>query len=320
MSRRKLMSPRPLVSCLAALALTLLWSSPASGAPASRFNDPPPHRGGAEVRMTYGGRTHACSSGFAVRRVEDGKRAMTTAGHCAPTPTEATSGEHPFGTFVRSFHDNEVDAALIGGTPAKPQLYAPTLWTNGGTPSTPVARRVLGKADGPVKYQKVCVSGKVTKLVCDIEVYNLTSGESCEDEPPRICTRGLVLAGKEGVNIVAQGDSGAPVFVPIDTEIDGHKVYGVMLVGMLVGGGPRRQGGPEDLVVFHSVKQIECALNARVLTTAEAESGDTAPPPARSDCAQSSTTRSLALSERNAATDRPSSSTSARSAREKRRS
>ncbi|MFH8612909.1 hypothetical protein ACH4D5_36105 [Streptomyces sp. NPDC018029] len=280
------MTRRSFISCLMALVLALMWSSPASGAPVSRFNDQQPHRGGAEIRMTYGGRTAACSSGFAVRRVEDGKRAMTTAGHCAPTGTEATSGEFRFGTFVRSFYDDAVDAALLSGTLIKPQVYAPTLWTDGGTPGTPVARRVLGKVDGPVVGQKVCVSGKVTKLVCDIEVYQLTGGESCGDEAPRrVCTRGLVLAGKEGVNIVHGGDPGAPVFVPIDTEIDGHKVYGAMLVGMLVGGGPRRQGGPEDLVTSHTVKQVECALNARVLTTAEAESGDTTPPPPRGDCA-----------------------------------
>lgn len=279
------MKRRPFAYCLLAFALALLWSSPASGAAASRFNDPPPHRGGAEIRMTFLGRTVACTSGFAVRRVEDGKRAMTTAGHCAPSTTEAKSGEYPFGTFVRSFHDDVVDAALISGTRTAPQLYAPTLWTDGGTPSTPVARRVLGKADGPVIGQKVCVSGKITKLVCDIEVYNLTSGVSCDEEQPSHCTHGLVLAGKEGKNIVKAGDSGAPVFVPIDTEIDGHKVYGAMLVGSLVGGGPRVEHGPEDLVVFHPIRQIECSLNAIVLTTADAESGDTTPPPPRGDCA-----------------------------------
>ncbi|WP_306338348.1 hypothetical protein [Streptomyces sp. KL118A] len=279
------MTRRPFVYSLLALLLALTWSSPASGAPASRFNDPQPHRGGAEYRVTYDGRTFACSSGFAVRRVDGGKRAMATAGHCAPAGTEATSGEFRFGTFLSSFNNETVDAALISGTRIKPQVYAPTLWTDGGTPGTPVARRVLGKADGPVVGQKVCVSGKVTKLVCDIEVYHLTRGESCDAEHPDVCTRGLVLAGKEGANIVREGDSGAPVFVPIDTEIDGHKVYGAMLVGMLVGGGPRIEGGPEDLITFHTVKQVECALSARVLTTAEAESGDTTPPPPREDCA-----------------------------------
>ncbi|MEU8958023.1 hypothetical protein AB0C93_27395 [Streptomyces sp. NPDC048518] len=278
------MRTRPLAYCVMTLLLVLMWSSPAASAPASRFNDPQPHRGGAEYRVTFLGETRACTSGFAMRRVEDGKRAISTAGHCAPSGTEATSGQYRFGTFVRSFADDVVDAALISGTPNRPQEYAPTLWTDGGAPSTPVARRVLGKADGPVVGQKVCVSGKVTKLVCDIEVYNLTSGVSCDEEPGHLCTRGLVLAGKEGVNIVHSGDSGAPVFVPIDTVIDGHKVYGAMLVGMLVGGGPRFEGGPEDLVVFHSVKQIECGLNARVLTGTEADSGDTRPPPGREDC------------------------------------
>ncbi|MFE0176155.1 hypothetical protein ACFWZ2_27915 [Streptomyces sp. NPDC059002] len=275
------MSRRPLACCLLALAVALMWSSPASGAPASRFNDPQPHRGGAEIRMTYLGETVACTSGLTMRRVEDGKRAISTAGHCAPSGTAATSGEFRFGTFVRSFQDDVVDAALITGTRIKPQQYAPTLWTDGGTPSTPVSRRVLGKVDGPVKGQKVCVSGKVTKLVCDIEVYNLTSGQSCDPDPPHICTQGLVLAGKEGETIVHQGDSGAPVFVPIDTEVDGHKVYGALLVGMLVGGGPRFEHGPADLVVFHTVKQVECALNASVMTPADAD--DPTPPPPR-DC------------------------------------
>ncbi|ATL25735.1 hypothetical protein [Streptomyces formicae] len=283
------MKRRPFAYCLLTLALALVWSSPASGAPASRFNDPQPHRGGAEIRMTVLGETYNCSSGFAVRRVEDGKRAMTTAGHCPNglINVDTTSGQYPFGRFVRTFYDNVVDAALVAGTPQSPQVYAPTLWTDGGPQGTPVARRVLGKADGPVVDQKVCVSGKVTKLVCDIEVYNLTSGQSCGEEPPHICTNGLVLAGKEGKNIVKAGDSGAPVFVPIDTEIDGHKVYGAMLVGMLVGGGPRIEHGPEDLVTFHPIKQIECSLNVKVLTTADAESGDTTPPPPRDDCAGS---------------------------------
>ncbi|ANP51431.1 hypothetical protein J2Z21_002754 [Streptomyces griseochromogenes] len=86
----------------------------------------------------------------------------------------ATSGEYRFGTFVRSLYNTEVDAALLGGTPARPQVYAPTIWVDGGTPSTPVAR----------------------------------------------------------------------------------------------------------------VKQVECALNAKVLTTTDAESGDTTPPPPRTDCRQ----------------------------------
>ncbi|MEU7576603.1 hypothetical protein AB0B50_03240 [Streptomyces sp. NPDC041068] len=278
------MSRRPFVYGLMAMVLALAWSSPASGAPASRHNDPQPHRGGAEYHVTVSGRTYACSSGFAVRRVEDGKRAMTTAGHCpsAVSGLETTSGEFRFGTFVKAVDNEKVDAALISGTRVKPQVYAPTLWTDGGPPGTPVARRVLGKADGPVVGQSVCVSGKVTKLVCGIEVKSLTDGESCEDDPVEICTRGLVRAEKPNVNIVHEGDSGAPVFVPIDTEIDGHKVYGAMLVG----GGPTgsEPGAPEDIVTFHSVKQVECALKARVLTTAEAESGDTTPPPHRPDC------------------------------------
>ncbi|MFD4632491.1 hypothetical protein ACFVYR_30065 [Streptomyces sp. NPDC058284] len=280
------MSGRPFTYCLMAVLLALSWCSPASAAPASRFNDPQPHRGGAEYQVTLSGDTFACSSGFAVRRVEDGKRAMTSAGHCTNgrIGVDATSGEFRFGTFVRAFYDNEVDAALLSGTRIKPQVYAPTLWTDGGPPGTPVARRVLGSSDAPVVGQKVCLTGKVTKLVCDVEVYSLTNGESCEEGPHR-CTRGLVLAGKEGVDIVHEGDSGSPVFVPVDTEIDGHKVYGAMLIGMLIGGGPRQEHGPEDLVVFHTVKQVECALNVRVLTTAGAESGDPTPPPGRTDCA-----------------------------------
>ncbi|QES45638.1 hypothetical protein DEJ49_35775 [Streptomyces venezuelae] len=255
-----------------ALLLVLTWSSPASGAPASRFNDPQPHRGGAEYRVTYGGRTFACSSGFAVRKVVSDRLGMASAGHCAPTGTDATSGEFRFGTFLESYETETVDAAMISGTRLKPQVYATTIWTDGGPPGSPVARRVLEKADAPVRGQRVCVSGKVTKLVCDIEVYNLTSGESCSEEPPIVCTRGLVLAGKEGVNIVAGGDSGAPVFVPVDRVVDGHMVYGARLVGMLVGGGPRRQGGPEDLVTFHTVRQVESALTVEVLTTADVTS------------------------------------------------
>ncbi|WP_409240540.1 hypothetical protein [Streptomyces sp. PA5.6] len=266
------MSGRPFAYCLVALLLVLTWSSPASGAPASRFNDPQPHRGGAEYRVTYGGRTFACSSGFAVRKVVSDRLGMASAGHCAPTGTDATSGEFRFGTFLESYQTETVDAAMISGTRLKPQVYATTIWTDGGPPGSPVARRVLEKADAPVRGQRVCVSGKVTKLVCDIEVYNLTSGESCSEEPPIVCTRGLVLAGKEGVNIVAGGDSGAPVFVPVDRVVDGHMVYGARLVGMLVGGGPRRQGGPEDLVTFHTVRQVESALTVEVLTAADVTS------------------------------------------------
>ncbi|WAL99814.1 hypothetical protein [Streptomyces sp. Je 1-369] len=278
------MSGRPFAYCLVALLLVLTWSSPASGAPASRSNDPQPHRGGAEYRVTYGGRTFACSSGFAVRKVVSGKRGMASAGHCAPSGTDATSGEFRFGTFLESYNTETMDAAMITGTRVKPQVYATTIWTDGGTPSTPVARRVLEKVDGPVRGQKVCVSGKVTKLVCDIEVYNLTGGESCGDEEPIVCTRGLVLAGKEGVDIVDDGDSGSPVFVPVDKEVDGHMVYGARLVGMLIGGGPRREHGPEDLVTFHTVRQVECALTVQVLTVADAESGRAAPPSRRADC------------------------------------
>ncbi|MFD9902949.1 hypothetical protein [Streptomyces sp. NPDC059063] len=282
------MSLRTSAACLTALLMALTWSAPASAAPASRTNDPQPHRGGAEIVTAVGGGTElVCTSGFAVRRVEDGKRAMVTAGHCSdgqPGP-EATSGEFRYGAFAKSSFTEKADLGLLTGTPLKPQTYAPTLWTDGGAAGSPVARRVLGKADAPVVGQKVCVSGKATKLLCDVEVYSLTNGVQCEKKPPHRCTRGLGIAVKERTVVSLPADSGAPVFVPIDTVIDGHQVHGAMIVGMLVGGGPRQQGGIEDLFTFHTVKQIECTLNVRVLTTAEAESGDTTPPPPRTDCA-----------------------------------
>ncbi|MEI5103771.1 hypothetical protein RB200_41450 [Streptomyces sp. PmtG] len=280
---------RILSAGVAALVLALAPALPADAAPPSRSNDPQPHRGGAEIVTTVSGSEFPCTSGFAVRRVEDGKRAMVTAGHCsdARIDVRAQSGEQRYGTFLRSFFDDGADTGLIGTTRVNPQTYAPTIWTDGGTPGLPAARRVLGKADAPVVGQKVCVSGAVTKLVCDIDVGSLTEGVECEPKPaPRRCTRGLARAVREGVELGRGGDSGAPVFVPIDTVIDGHQVHGAMLVGMLVGSQQRISGPtrPNDVIVFHTVKQIECALNVRVLTTAEADSGDTTPPPPRGDC------------------------------------
>ncbi|MBL1086166.1 hypothetical protein JK359_30100 [Streptomyces actinomycinicus] len=268
--------------CMMALLLVLVWSSPAGAAPASRLNDPQPHRGGARITMLGAD----CTSGFAVRREQDGKRAMATAGHCpaARIQVEATSGEFRFGTFVKAFWDDEVDASLITGTRARPQVYAPTIWVDGGVPGAPVARRVLGTADAPVAGQKVCTSGSYTRLVCDIEVTSLTDGENCEEVPPHRCTLGLAVGDKPDQDIAQKGDSGAPVFVPIDTVIDGHRVYGAMIVGMLLGVGTS-PGGHRDYIVFHTLKAVECALSVRVLTTADAESGDTTPPPPRTDCA-----------------------------------
>ncbi|MFF4187651.1 hypothetical protein ACFYZ9_31110 [Streptomyces sp. NPDC001691] len=276
----------PLPACLLAALLALVPGASATGAPAGRSNDPQPHRGGAAITTTVSATLFDCTAGFAVRRVEDGKRAMVTAGHCsdAQRGVPVVSGQTPYGSVARAFFDDGADTGLITATPAKPQVYAPTIWTDGGPAGEPVARRVLGKADAPVVGQKVCVSGQVTKLLCDVEVFSLSEGKECEDKPqPRRCTFGLAIAVKEHTQVSQAADSGAPVFVPVDQVVDGHPVHGAVIVGMLVAGGPRVQHGREDLFVFHTVKQIECALNVSVLTTADAESGDPTPPAPR-DC------------------------------------
>ncbi|GGU33005.1 hypothetical protein GCM10010289_62800 [Streptomyces violascens] len=233
---------RPFSACLMTALLALVPCTSAAGAPADRANDPQPHRGGAAITTTVSSTLFDCTAGFAVRRVEDGKRAMVTAGHCsdAQKNVPVVSGEFTYGSVARAFFDDGSDAGLITGTPTKPQVYAPTIWTDGGPPGEPVARRVLGKSDAPVVGQKVCVSGKVTKLLCDVEVFSLSEGKECEEKPqPRRCTFGLAIGVKEHTVVSQPADSGAPVFVPVDKVVDGHQVHGAVIIGMLVAGGPR---------------------------------------------------------------------------------
>ncbi|MFD9883192.1 hypothetical protein ACFWZT_17245 [Streptomyces alboflavus] len=280
------MRRQAITACVAALVTALAWSTPTSGAPASRANDPQPHRGGADLVVHRSQGDFGCTSGFTVRRWDDGKRAMATAGHCsnALTGVKVTSGQYTYGSFSRAAFEEKADLGLITGTPDSPQTYAPTLWTDGGPAGSPVARRVLGKVDAPAEGSTVCISGNVTKLVCDITVRHLSDGVECEKDPPRRCTRGLARGVKGGQTISDFGDSGAPVFVPIDTVIDGRPVHGALLVGLFVAGGKQTPSGPDDMVVFHTVKQVECFLRVQVLTSQEADSGSTPRPTPRPDC------------------------------------
>ncbi|WJV44302.1 hypothetical protein [Streptomyces flavofungini] len=58
-----------------------------------------------------------------MRRWDDGKRAMATAGHCsdARTGVKVTFGQYTYGSFSQAAFEEKADLGLITGTPDSPQ-------------------------------------------------------------------------------------------------------------------------------------------------------------------------------------------------------
>lgn len=208
----------------------------------SRANDGEPHYGGAELQnLTYG---KECTSGFAVTR--QGVLGSVTAGknHCFGALGEAVySGIEYYGEAGAFTSSLAWDMAFIA---PDGETFSPHIHT---TPCCPSVRKVSSTTP-PANTQVVCISGTNFLAKCSVTVITMMPTMSIGG-----ATRNNVWIGRRsGVNIADQGDSGAPIYVPLA----GDKAS---IVGMHIGG---FLSAPFDETWFHSITDITAQLGVTV--------------------------------------------------------
>ena len=184
-------------------------SGPTADAGTNRDEDVNPHWGGSKIVRTTNGNSFSCTSGFAIDR--DGKRWLTTAGHCAP----AGVGQHfrnDNGTFIGSVvwnrHPSTTtrDMSRFGSTNSNFN-YQRIIWQNHWS-----SRLVTSKVLSPPQDFALCLSGQASsQLQCGFEVHASRPNQT------RVCwatgcADALTSYRPTGNETARHGDSGGPLF------------------------------------------------------------------------------------------------------------
>ncbi|GAA0623666.1 hypothetical protein HPO96_33595 [Kribbella sandramycini] len=168
----------------------------------SRALDPSPHFGGAIVNGQ--GRAKPCcntrcTTGIAVK-LENGRKAMTTAGHCFRLGASLKSGMFSHGNLTYNAPFPANDFALIDAVVGTRNHSGPGGAQSHGTVQQSSARSAVAGLGG------VCISGGVSGDRCNLEIWK-TAASLCDAEG---CTHGLAVT--VGPCCAQNGDSGAMVF------------------------------------------------------------------------------------------------------------
>lgn len=206
-----------------------------------RLDDGEPHYGGAGIRASYEP-SNTCTSGFTVR-LSTGARGSLTAGHCYNNGANIYSGPQYYG--------------LTAGESSYPAYDMIRINPNGETfdnkihvdPCCPSVRTVTHRSN-PGLHEYICVSGRLTRAVCGIEVVN-TSYSLCDSDG---CTHDTFMARKPGALVGQGGDSGAPSYTRPTTSTASIK-------GMEIG------GTASDNFVGEKITHIEAHLSVTVATS-----------------------------------------------------
>jgi hypothetical protein len=172
----------------------------------NRFNDPPPHWGGATVRSG----TATCTSAFNVRN-SAGTRFMLTAGHCFPQGATVRSGSNTYvmGTVVNRAPFPTWDMELIGGGSYGTFMYRGNDYGS--------ATKVVGAADPATGFTGYCFNGQTTASSTGGESCGLTvtslNGTFCDAAG---CTPSLITFTGRAPR---PGDSGAPFYLPASNGV-----------------------------------------------------------------------------------------------------
>jgi Alpha-lytic protease prodomain len=189
----------------------------APAVPFSRTDDWAPWVGGSLIRTPATG--SSCSSGYVLRNIFSGQRALVTAGHCGRLNDTVTNNGDPIGTIIhRTRTENGYDFAMIGG-----QTYE--AWLYQGPPGSDFGDWVRGGYD-VVVGDEVCLDGASSGELCNARVDALDLCRRFTDGVT-ICHLNRVQS-TDGWSIGARGDSGGPVF---RYDAAGQKVAGSIVGG-----------------------------------------------------------------------------------------
>lgn len=214
-----------------------------------RFDDGTPHYGGAAIWFSGPGGAD-CTGGFAVNNGSE--RGAVSAGHCANSIGQAIfSGPHSWGQVGHFLpHTSLWDMVYVEPT-ASTETWSARIHTD---PCCPVNRPVTAKSP-PYLTQLVCVSGRNFQAKCSVEINQFNPTRNIDYKTLGTIPRAQIWEGRRlGVAITMEGDSGAPIYVPIG--------YGeAAIVGMNIAS---LKNPPYDVAAFHSVTDIETQLGVTV--------------------------------------------------------
>jgi hypothetical protein len=221
---------------------------------AGRLNDGEPHYGGSGIRKGYNSSlsSNQCTSGFTVRRTSDGRRGVTTAGHCFSNGDAIYSSTQFAGTlWGEGTVDNPYPSIDTAGVLSSSETYANIIHVE---PCSPCIRTVTGK--GVVGGSStICLSGMVTTAICSVLVTS-TDATLCDSAG---CTFTLIEGWRNGDTIVRGGDSGGPAYVRSGSS-------SATAVGTIVGGAGGRSSS-STYVYVEPIGVTEEALGVTLATS-----------------------------------------------------
>lgn len=219
-----------------------------------RLNDGEPHYGGAGIRRGANSSlgSNQCTSGFTVRRKSDGRRGVTTAGHCFSNGNAIYSSTQFTGTvWGEGTVDNPYPAIDVAGVLSSSETYDNVIHVD---PCSPCTRTVIGRSSVG-GGSSICVSGMVTRAICSVLVLS-TDGAVCDAAG---CTFNLIEGWRNGDTVVRGGDSGGPAYIRSGSS-------SATAVGTIVGGAGGRSSS-STLVYVEPIAVVEEALNVTLATS-----------------------------------------------------
>jgi hypothetical protein len=221
---------------------------------AGRLNDGEPHYGGSGIRKGSNSSlsSNQCTSGFTVKRKSDGKRGVTTAGHCFSNGDSIYSAYQFTGVlWGEGTVDNPFPSIDVAGVMSAAETYANIIHVE---PCSPCVRTVTAK--GSIgQGSAMCLSGMVTTAICGIIVLS-TDATLCDGYG---CTFTLVEGWRNNDTIVRAGDSGGPAYVRTGTA-------NATAIGTIVGGAAGRSSSSVTVYV-EPIAILEEALSVTVATS-----------------------------------------------------
>jgi hypothetical protein len=219
-----------------------------------RLNDGEPHYGGSGIRKNYNSSlsSNQCTSGFTVRRKSDGRRGVTTAGHCFSNGDSIYSSTQFAGVlWGEGTVDNPYPAIDVAGILSSSETYANIIHVE---PCSPCVRTVIGKSTVG-GGSTICTSGMVTTAICSVLVTSVNSG-ICDAAG---CTFDLIEGWRNGDTVVRAGDSGGPAYIRSGAS-------SATAVGAIVGGAGGRTS-TSTTVLIEPIAVVEEALGVTVATS-----------------------------------------------------
>lgn len=218
-----------------------------------RYNDRQPHWGGARItRRSVGG---SCTSGFTVNSESSAEgQAHVTAGHCWPVGSVVDSGSFYFGNVIRRPNFPLYDSALLN---AADQNYDDNIYDGVNNNATANAENIdMSGVDTVAGGDLVCVSGSVSRRVCNLVVDRVTG--ACPQAGGE--TTALIVAQKIGSTVFVNGDSGGPMY----TRTSGNRIAGMNVCGV---DEELLPNGPFDLSFAEQWTNVTSNLDVCVATT-----------------------------------------------------